>query len=119
MNSILYYTRRYKDHIFVYILVWLFFTLMFIESSFGDEPYVGRNLVYFWDFNNEFSFESDRKVNADAFLQGKVKWIPPDFSFNKTAILKMMIEDGFGELNWEELKVHLNKITSESVDATI
>ena len=87
MNSILYYTRRYKDHIFVYILVWLFFTLMFVESSFGDEFYIGRNLVYFWDFNNEFSFESDLKVNADAFLQGKVKWIPPDFSFNKTGVI--------------------------------
>ena len=35
MNPILYYTRRYKDHIFVYILVWLFFTLMFVESAFG------------------------------------------------------------------------------------
>ena len=42
-----------------------------------------------------------------------------DFSFNKTGILKMMIEDGFGELNWEELKVHLNKIANESVDVAI
>ena len=32
-------------------------------------------------------------------------------SFNKTAILGMMIEDGFGELNWEDLKASLNKIS--------
>ena len=39
-----------------------------------------------------------------------------DFSFNKTGILKMMIEDGFGELNWEELKAHLNKISIDCLD---
>ena len=32
------------------------------------------------------------------------------FSFNQTAIIKMMRNDGFGELNWETLKTHLNKI---------
>ena len=42
-----------------------------------------------------------------------------DFNFNKTAILKMMIDDGFGELNWEELKVHLNKIAVQSVDVAV
>ena len=30
--------------------------------------------------------------------------------FNKTELLKLMMEDGFGELNWEELKTFLNKI---------
>ena len=39
-----------------------------------------------------------------------------DFNFNKTAILGMMIEDGFGELNWEELKTNLNRIASVGVD---
>ena len=28
----------------------------------------------------------------------------------------MMREDGFGELNWEELKAHLNKISTECLD---
>mgnify|MGYP003627535575 CR=1 FL=1 len=42
-----------------------------------------------------------------------------DFNFNKTAILKMMIDDGFGELNWEELKAHLNKITTLGVDVAV
>ncbi len=40
-----------------------------------------------------------------------------DFTFNKTGILKMMIDDGFGELNWEDLKTSLNKIISDRVDA--
>jgi len=40
-----------------------------------------------------------------------------DFTFNKTGILKMMIDDGFGELNWEDLKASLNKIISDRVDA--
>ena len=39
-----------------------------------------------------------------------------EFTFNKTGILKMMIDDGFGELNWEDLKVHLNKVVNECVD---
>ena len=33
--------------------------------------------------------------------------------FNKTELLKMMMKDGFGELNWEELKTFLNKISRE------
>ena len=36
--------------------------------------------------------------------------------FNKTELLKLMIEDGFGELNWEELKTFLNKISRECND---
>jgi len=30
--------------------------------------------------------------------------------FNKTEIIKMMQQDGFGELNWEDLKAGLNRI---------
>jgi 5'-3' exonuclease len=33
--------------------------------------------------------------------------------FNKTELLRLMMEDGFGELNWEELKTFLNKISRE------
>ena len=33
--------------------------------------------------------------------------------FQKTELLKLMMEDGFGELNWEELKTFLNKISRE------
>ena len=34
-------------------------------------------------------------------------------NFNKTELLKLMMKDGFGELNWEELKAFLNKISRE------
>ncbi len=36
--------------------------------------------------------------------------------FNKTEILGLMRADGFGELNWEDLRTHLNKIARECVD---
>jgi len=39
--------------------------------------------------------------------------------FNKTEIIGMMRNDGFGELNWEDLKTSLNKIISDSIDATV
>jgi len=34
-------------------------------------------------------------------------------NFNKIEIIRKTREDGFGELNWEDLKTHLNKIASE------
>jgi len=36
--------------------------------------------------------------------------------FNKTEIIGMMRDDGFGELNWEVLKENLNKINKDCVD---
>ena len=54
-------------------------------------------------------------------VQGKdqVRYSIENFEceFNKTEILRMMRQDGFGELNWEDLRTHLNKITRESIDA--
>lgn len=38
----------------------------------------------------------------------------PDNSFNKTELIKMMIKDGFGEINFSELFQHLNKISIDS-----
>ena len=38
----------------------------------------------------------------------------PDQSFNKTELLKMMMKDGFGEINFIELFQHLNKISLDS-----
>jgi len=35
-------------------------------------------------------------------------------NFNKIEIIKKMRDDGFGELNWKDLELHLNKINSES-----
>ena len=34
-----------------------------------------------------------------------------DNTFNKTELIKMMIKDGFGEINFVELFQHLNKIS--------
>ena len=36
--------------------------------------------------------------------------------FNKTALIRMMKEDGLHQLNWDDLKAHLNKISRECVD---
>ena len=36
--------------------------------------------------------------------------------FNKTEIIGMMRADGFGELNWEDLRTNLNKISRECLD---
>tara|TARA_R110000824_G_scaffold102111_2_gene242308 strand:- start:329 stop:1303 length:975 start_codon:yes stop_codon:yes gene_type:complete len=38
----------------------------------------------------------------------------PDNSFNKTELIKMMIKDGFGEINFIELFQHLNKISVDN-----
>ena len=38
----------------------------------------------------------------------------PDMSFNKTELLKMMIKDGFGEINFSELFQHLNKMSVDN-----
>ena len=34
-------------------------------------------------------------------------------NFNKIEIMKKMRDDGFGELNWKDLELHLNKIAAE------
>jgi hypothetical protein len=37
-----------------------------------------------------------------------------EFNFNKIEIIKKMRDDGFGELNWKDLELHLNKIAIEN-----
>ena len=69
--------QRYKDHIFVCFLIWLMMTLMFVESTFGDDYYVSRDLVYFWDFNDELNYESDRKLNVNGSSQGCLLYTSP------------------------------------------
>ena len=34
-------------------------------------------------------------------------------NFNKIEIMKKMRDDGFGELNWKDLELHLNKISMD------
>lgn len=38
----------------------------------------------------------------------------PDMSFNKTELIKMMMKDGFGEINFIELFQHFNRISIDS-----
>ena len=55
-------------------------------------------------------------VQAKQFTQEAVENFECDF--NRTELIRMMREDGFGELNWEDLKSQLNKINYECVDGT-
>ena len=55
-------------------------------------------------------------VQSKQFVKESVENFECDF--NKTELLKLMQEDGFGELNWEELKAHLNKISIDCLDST-
>ena len=47
-------------------------------------------------------------INSKDFVKTAV--VDFECSFNKTAVIKKMREDGFGELNWEELRTRLNNI---------
>jgi len=38
----------------------------------------------------------------------------PDLAFNKTGVRAMMIEDGFGAYDWNDLFTLLNRITVEN-----
>ena len=63
---------------------------MFISDALGSKDYyVERNLLYMWDFEDNKHYEIDKKINAEAFIQGKVKWVPPDFSFNDTGVIHL------------------------------
>ena len=53
-------------------------------------------------------------VQAKQFTQEAVTNFECDF--NRTELIRMMREDGFGELNWEDLKSQLNKINYECID---
>lgn len=55
--------------------------------SFSKDLYVYRNLIHMWDFEDKVHYEVDVKNGADALLQGKIKWVPPDFSFNQTGVI--------------------------------
>ena len=38
-----------------------------------------------------------------------------DLSFNKTELIKMMLKDGFGEINFSELFQHFNRISVDNL----
>ena len=47
-------------------------------------------------------------INAKKIIYDTVQ--EAEISFNKTEVIKMMTQDGFGEINFNELFVHFNKI---------
>ena len=59
-------------------------------------------------------YSPQMSVQAKQFTQEAVENFECDF--NRTELIRMMREDGFGELNWEDLKSQLNKINYECVD---
>ena len=58
------------------------------------------------------------QMSVQSKLQVKESVENFECDFNKTELLGLMREDGFGELNWEELKAHLNKISINCLDDT-
>ena len=55
------------------------------------------------------------QMSAQAKIHVKESIENFECDFNKTEVLRLMREDGFGELNWEDLKGSLNKISLECV----
>jgi len=51
-------------------------------------------------------------INAKNIIRDTIK--NPDCSFNKTELIKMMMKDGFGEINFLELFQHFNKISIDN-----
>ena len=51
-------------------------------------------------------------INAKKTIRETMK--NPDMSFNRTEITKMMLQDGFGEINFIDLFRHFNKISLDN-----
>jgi len=51
-------------------------------------------------------------INAKKVIRETIK--NPDCSFNKTELIKMMIKDGFGEINFIDLFQHFNRIAIDN-----
>jgi len=77
------------------------------KINFFSNVVEGKNVV-------EHNYKMMQLYSPQMSLQSKVKVKHAienfDHAFNKTEIIKMMREDGFGELNWETLRTALNRI---------
>tara|TARA_R100000995_G_scaffold9429_1_gene3992 strand:- start:1691 stop:2674 length:984 start_codon:yes stop_codon:yes gene_type:complete len=51
-------------------------------------------------------------IKSKQFVKESVEQF--EFDFNRTEIIGMMRDDGFGELNWEDLRANLNRIVNEN-----
>jgi DNA polymerase-1 len=82
--------------------------LKFFNAVAENKGVVEHNYKMMQLYSPQMSFQS--KMHVKESIENF------ECEFNKTELIGMMREDGFGELNWEVLKVHLNKITRECID---
>ena len=81
--------------------------LSFFKKVVEDKALVEKNYKMMQLYSPQLSVQA----------KDRVKYAVENFEceFNKTQIIGMMKNDGLGELNWEDLKEHLNKISRECV----
>jgi len=58
-----------------------FVMFLITTIAFSADYYVSRNLLYIWDFDTKETWRTDRRLGAEVFTQGKIRWIPPERSF--------------------------------------
>ena len=86
------YLSNYRDHILVYFLIWLMFTFMFVESSFGigeHESLVSSGLKHFWGFEDENNLLRDEKGLVHGEEHGLVQYVPQEFSFTFNDVIHL------------------------------
>ena len=88
--------------------------LVMSNICYGNE-YVNKDLVYFWNFENEDSYLNDVKKNVGFQTQGKVRWVPPDHSFNQSGVVHLHGDKAEGTM----LLVPTHKMDMELTDWTI
>ena len=79
--------------------------LRFFPNIIEGKGLIEHNYKMMQLYSPQMSFQS-KKVVKEAIESF-------DFTFNKTEIIRMMRDDGFGELNLEDLKTHMNKTVRE------
>ena len=79
--------------------------LRFFPNVIEGKGLIEHNYKMMQLYSPQMSFQS-KKVVKEAIESF-------DFTFNKTEIIRMMRDDGFGELNLEDLKTHMNKTVRE------
>jgi DNA polymerase-1 len=81
--------------------------LSFFKKIVEDKALIEKNYKMMQLYSPQLSVQA----------KDRVKYAVENFEceFNKTQIIGMMKDDGIGALNWDDLKVHLNKISRECV----
>ncbi len=83
--------------------------LKFYQNISESEAIIDHNYKMMQLYSPQLSYQG----------KNKIKYVVREFEceFNKIEFLRMMIEDGFGEWDWSELKVKMNSIVADdSID---